>query len=73
MQPLVTPRAYGIKVSFEPCIGQKQLMPSYALVSNSPLTLLSLSSLFSLSSLCLFFCALFVVVFIIIVAMNILL
>ena len=47
LRPLVTSRAYGIKVSFEPCIGQKQLMPSYALVSNSPL-----SSLSSLSSLC---------------------
>ena len=31
LRPLVTPRAYGIKVSFEPCIGQKQFMPSYAL------------------------------------------
>ena len=45
LQPLVTSWAYGIKVSFEPCIGQKQLMPSYALVSNSPLSLSPLSSL----------------------------
>ena len=60
LRPLVTSRAYGIKVSFEPCIGQKQLMPSYALVSNSPLSslsLLSLLSLFSLLSVTLLLCS----------------
>ena len=73
LRPLVTPRAYGIKVSFKPCIGQKQFMPSYALVSHFPLSLLSLSLSSSLFSLLPFFCAIFIVVIIIIVAMNILL
>ena len=59
LQPLVTSRAYGIKVSFEPCIGQKQLMPSYALVSNSPLSLLSLLSLLSVTLLLCSFCCCF--------------
>ena len=44
-RPLVTPRAYGIKEGFNPCIIQKQFMPSYALVSHSPLSLLSLTIL----------------------------
>ena len=69
LRPLVTPWAYGIKVSFEPCIGQKQFMPSYAQVNHFPL-------FFSLYSLLLFSCAIFIVVIIImiiIVAMNILL
>ena len=61
LRPLVTPRAYGIKVSFKPCIGQKQFMPSYALVSHFSLSLLSLLSLLlSLLSfallLCYFYC-----------------
>ena len=57
LRPLVTPRAYGIKVSFKPCIGQKQFMPSYALVSHFPLSLLSLlSQLLSLLSFALLLC-----------------
>ena len=42
LRPLVTPWANGIKESFKPCIGQKQFIPSYAQVSHSPLSLLSL-------------------------------
>ena len=67
LRPLVTPWAYGIKESFKLCIGQKQFMPSYAQVSNFPLSLLSLL---------LFSCAIFIaviIIMIIIVAMNILL
>ena len=45
LRPLVTPRAYGIKESFNPCINQKQFMPSYVLVSHFPLSLLSLTIL----------------------------
>ena len=63
LRPLVTPRAYGIKEGFNRCIIQKQFMPSYALVSHSPLSLLFLLS----------FCAVFIIVIFIIVAMNILL
>ena len=52
LRPLVTPRAYGMKEGFNPCIIQKQFMPSYALVSHSSLSLLSLIS----------FCAIFIIV-----------
>ena len=55
LRPLVTPRAYGIKVSFNPCIDQKQFMPSYALVSHFPLSLLSLTISFVLFLLLLLF------------------
>ena len=41
LRPLVTSRAYGIKEGFNPCVIQKQLMPWYALVSLSLLSLLS--------------------------------
>ena len=51
LRPLVTPWAYGIKVSFKPCIGQKQFMPLYAQVSHFPPSLLLLLSLLSLLSL----------------------
>ena len=47
----MTPWAYGIKESFEPCIGQKQFMPSYAQVSHFPPSLLSFALL-----LCYFYC-----------------
>ena len=45
LQPLVTSRAYGIKEGFNPWVIQKQFMPWYALVSLSPLSLLSLTIL----------------------------
>ena len=45
LRPLVTSRAYGIKEGFKPCVIQKQFMPWYALVSLSPLSLLSLTIL----------------------------
>ena len=41
LRPLVTPWANCIKESIEPCIGQKQFMPSHAQVSHLPLSLLS--------------------------------
>ena len=34
LRPLVTPRAYGIKEGFNPCIIEKQFMPSYALLQH---------------------------------------
>ena len=55
LRPLVTPRAYGIKVSFSPCIIQKQFMPSYALVSHFPLSLLSLTILLCSFYYCYFY------------------
>ena len=58
--PLVTPRAYGIKEGFNPCVIQKQFMPWYALVSLSPLSLLSLTIL-----LCYFYYCCFIIVVII--------
>ena len=55
LRPLVTPRAYGIKEGFNPCIIQKQFMPSYALVSHSPLSLLSLTILLCYFYYCYFY------------------
>ena len=52
LRPLVTPWANCIKESIEPCIGQKQFMPSHAQVSHLPLSLLSSSLLL----LCFGFC-----------------
>ena len=52
LRPLVTPWANCIKESIEPCIGQKQFMPSHAQVSHLPLSLLSPSLLL----LCFGFC-----------------
>ena len=57
LRPLVTPWAYSIKESFEPCIRQKQFMPSYAQVSHFPPSLSSFSSLSSLSPLSPLFCS----------------
>ena len=55
LRPLVTPRAYGIKEGFNPCIIQKQFMPWYALVSHSPLSLLSLTILLCYFYYCCFY------------------
>ena len=55
LRPLVTPRAYGIKEGFNPCVIQKQFMPWYALVSLSPLSLLSLTILLCYSYYCCFY------------------
>ena len=55
LRPLVTSRAYGIKEGFNPCVIQKQLMPWYALVSLSPLALLSLTILLCYFYYCCFY------------------
>ena len=55
LRPLVTPRAYGIKEGFTPCIIQKQFMPWYALVSHSSLYLLSLTILLCYFYYCCFY------------------
>ena len=55
LRALLTLRAYGIKVSFNPCIIQKQFMPSYALVSHSHLSLLSLTILLCSFYYCYFY------------------
>ena len=55
LQPLVTSRAYGIKEGFNPCVIQKQFMPWYALVSLSPLSLLSLTILLCYFYYCCFY------------------
>ena len=55
LRPLVTSRAYGIKEGFNPCVIQKQFMPWYALVSLSPLSLLSLTILLCYFYYCCFY------------------
>ena len=55
LRPLVTSRAYGIKEGFNPCVIQKQFMPWYALVSLSPLSLLSLTILLCYLYYCCFY------------------
>ena len=55
LRPLVTPRAYGIKEGFNPCVIQKQFMSWYALVSHSPLSLLSLTILLCYFYYCCFY------------------
>ena len=55
LRPLVTPRAYGIKEGFNPCVIQKQFMPWYALVSLSLLSLLSLTILLCYFYYCCFY------------------
>ena len=55
LRPLVTSRAYGIKGGFNPCVIQKQFMPWYALVSLSPLSLLSLTILLCYFYYCCFY------------------
>ena len=55
MRPLVTSRAYGIKEGFNPCVIQKQFMCWYALVSLSPLSLLSLTILLCSFYYCCFY------------------
>ena len=55
LQPLVTSRAYGIKEGFNPCVIQKQFMHWYALVSLSPLSLLSLTILLCYFYYCCFY------------------
>ena len=52
---MVTSRAYGIKEGFNPCVIQKQFMPWYALVSLSPLSLLSLTILLCYFYYCCFY------------------
>ena len=52
---LVTSRAYDIKEGFNPCVIQKQFMPWYALVSLSPLSLLSLTILLCYFYYCCFY------------------
>ena len=48
LRPLVTPRAYGIKEGFNPCIIEKQFMPSYALPQHhAPSALARVSLAFS--------------------------
>ena len=55
LRPLVTSRAYGIKEGFNPCVIQKQFMHWYALVSLSPLSLLSLTILLCYFYYCCFY------------------
>ena len=55
LRPLVTHRVYGIKEGFNPCIIQKQFMPLYALVSHSPLSLLSLTIILCYFYYCCFY------------------
>ena len=55
LRPLVTSRAYSIKEGFNPCVIQKQFMRWYALVSFSPLSLLSLASLLCSVYYCCFY------------------
>ena len=55
LRPLVTSRAYGIKEGFNPCVIQKQFMRWYALVSLSPLSLLSLAILLCSVYYCCFY------------------
>ena len=55
LRPLVTSRAYGIKEGFNPCVIQKQFMRWYALVSFSPLSLLSLTILLCSFYYCCFY------------------
>ena len=55
LRPLVTYRAYGIKEGFNPCVIQKQFMHWYALVSLSPLSLLSLTILLCYFYYCCFY------------------
>ena len=55
LRPLVTSRAYGIKEGFNPCVVQKQFMHWYALVSLSPLSLLSLTILLCYFYYCCFY------------------
>ena len=55
LRPLVTSRAYGIKEGFNPCVIQKQFMRWYALVSLSPLSLLSLTILLCYFYYCCFY------------------
>ena len=55
LRPLVTSRAYGIKEGFNPCVIQKQFKRWYALVSLSPLSLLSLAILLCSVYYCCFY------------------
>ena len=55
LRPLVTSRAYSIKEGFNPCVIQRQFMRWYALVSFSPLSLLSLASLLCSVYYCCFY------------------
>ena len=55
LRPLVTSRAYDIKEGFNPCVIQKQFMRWYALVSLSPLSLLSLAILLCSVYYCCFY------------------
>ena len=55
LRPLVTSRAYGIKEGFNPCVIHKQFMRWYALVSLSPLSLLSLTILLCSFYYCCFY------------------
>ena len=55
LRPLVTSRAYDIKEDFNPCVIQKQFMRWYALVSLSPLSLLSLTILLCYFYYCCFY------------------
>ena len=55
LRPLVTPRAYGIKEGFNPCVIQKQFMPWYALVRLSPFSPLSLTILLCYFYYCCFY------------------
>ena len=55
LRPLVTSRAYGIKEGFNSCVIQKQFMRWYALVSLSPLSLLSLTILLCSFYYCCFY------------------
>ena len=55
LRSLVTSRAYDIKEGFNPCVIQKQFMRWYALVSLSPLSLLSLAILLCSVYYCCFY------------------
>ena len=55
LRPLVTSREYDIKESFNTCVIQKQFMRWYALVSLSPLSLLSLAILLCSVYYCCFY------------------